>query len=95
MSTNHINYRAVLSLVKIVILDHLNFLSHWLSGRLIQKWFGVEISSGLLFSGNGIVSILNKTANENNLDLAILKNAVGHTILNIESLEEEIGKLMA
>ena len=55
----------------------------------------MEISSGLLFSGNGIVSSLNKTANENNLDLAILKNALGHTILNIESLEEEIGKLMA
>ena len=53
----------------------------------------MEISSGLLFSGNGIVSILNKKANENNLDLAILKNAVGHTILDVESLDEEMGKL--
>ena len=62
---------------------------------VIQNLFGVEISSGLLFSGNGIVSILNKTANENNLDLAILKNAVGHTILDVESLDEEMGKLKA
>ena len=53
----------------------------------------MEISSGLIFSGNGIVSSLNKTANENNLDLAILKNAVGHTILDVESLDEEMGKL--
>ena len=53
----------------------------------------MEISSGLLFSGNGIVSSLNKTANENNIDLAILKNAVGHTILDVESLDEEMGKL--
>ena len=36
---------------------------------------------------------MNKTANENNLDLAILKNAVGHTILDVESLDEEMGKL--
>ena len=55
----------------------------------------MEVSSGLLFSGNGIVSSLNKTANENNLDLAILKNAVGHTILDVESLDEEMGKLKA
>ena len=55
----------------------------------------MEISSGLLFSGNGIVSSLNKTANENNLDLAILKNAVGHTILDVESLDKEVGKLKA
>ena len=47
----------------------------------------------LLFSGNGIISSLNKTANNNNLDLAILKNAVGHTILDVESLDEEMGKL--
>ena len=60
---------------------------------VIQKCFGVEISSGLIFSGNGIVSSLNKTANENNLDLAILKNAVGHTILDVELLEDEMGKL--
>ena len=53
----------------------------------------MEISSELSFSGNGIVSSLNKTANENNLDLAILKNAVGHTILDVESLDEEMGKL--
>ena len=46
-------------------------------------------------SGNGIVSNLNKTANENNIDLAILKNAVGHTILDVESLDEEMGKLKA
>ena len=56
---------------------------------VIQKCFG------LIFSGNGIVSSLNKTANENNLDLAILKNAVGHTILDVESLDEEMGKLKA
>ena len=49
----------------------------------------------LIFSGNGIVSSLNKTANENNLDLAILKNAVGYTILDVESLDEEMGKLKA
>ena len=36
---------------------------------------------------------MNKTAYENNLDLAILKNAVGHTILDVESLDEEMGKL--
>ena len=36
---------------------------------------------------------MNKTANENNLDLAILKNAVGHTILDVESLEDGMGKL--
>ena len=58
----------------------------------VQKCFGVEISSGLIFSGNGIVSSLNKTANENNLDLSVLKNAVGHTILDVESLDEEMGK---
>ena len=52
----------------------------------------MEISSGLIFSGNGIVSSLNKTANENNLDLAILKNAVGHTILDVETLDKEMGK---
>mgnify|MGYP001328253636 CR=1 FL=1 len=44
-------------------------------------------------SGNGIVSNLNKTANENNIDLAILKNAVGHTILDVESLDEDMGKV--
>ena len=38
---------------------------------------------------------MNKTAYENNLDLAILKNAVGHTILDVESLDEEMGKLEA
>ena len=37
---------------------------------------------------------MNKTANNNNLDLAILKNAVGHTILDVESLDEEMGKLI-
>ena len=47
------------------------------------------------FLGEGIVNTLNKTANENNLDLAILKNAVGHTILDVDSLEDEIGKLRA
>ena len=47
----------------------------------------------LLFLGNGIVSSLNKTANDNNLDLAILKNAIGHTILDVESLDEEMGEL--
>ena len=36
---------------------------------------------------------MNKTANENNLDLAILKNAIGHTILDVEALEDEMGKL--
>ena len=36
---------------------------------------------------------MNKTANDNNLDLAILKNAIGHTILDVESLDEEMGKL--
>jgi len=61
----------------------------------VQEFFGAKISSGLIFSGNGIVSSLNKTANENNLDLAILKNAVGHTILDVESLDEEMGKLKA
>ena len=61
----------------------------------LQECFGAEISSGLIFSGNGIVSSLNKAANENNLDLAILKNAVGHTILDVESLDEEMGKLKA
>ena len=55
----------------------------------------MEISSGLIFSGNGIVSSLNKTANENNLDLAILKYAVGHTILEVETLDEEMSKLKA
>ena len=59
----------------------------------VQKCYGAKISSGLIFSGNGVVSSLNKTANENNLDLAILKNAVGHTILNVESLDEEMGKV--
>ena len=44
-------------------------------------------------SGNGIVSNLNKTANENNIDLAILKHAVGHTILDVESLDKEMGNL--
>ena len=38
---------------------------------------------------------MNKTAYENNLDLVILKNAVGHTILDVESLDEEMGKLKA
>ena len=45
-----------------------------------------------MISGNGIVSSLNKTANENKLDLAILKNAVGYTILDVKSLDEEMGK---
>ena len=72
------------------MIDNWNFPLHWLS---VQQCFGVKISSGLIFSGNGIVSSLNKTANENNLDLAILKNAVGHTILDVESLDEEMGKL--
>ena len=49
----------------------------------------------IIFLGKGIVNTLNKTANENNLDLAILKNAVGHTILDVDSLEDEIGKLRA
>ena len=53
------------------------------------------MSLGLQFSGNGIVSSLNKTANENNLDLAILKYAVGHTILEVETLDEEMSKLKA
>ena len=63
--------------------------------QTVQKCFGEEISSGLIFSGNGIVSSLNKTANENNLDLAILKNKVGHTILDVKSLDAEMGKLKA
>ena len=36
---------------------------------------------------------MNKTANENNLDLAILKNAVEHTIFDVESLDAEMGKV--
>ena len=52
-----------------------------------------QIRSFLItFLGNGIVSSLNETANDNNLDLAILKNAIGHTILDVESLDEEMGK---
>ena len=59
--------------------------------------FGISYikSFWLILLGNGIVSSLNKTANENNLDLAILKNAVGHTILDVESLDEEMGKSKA
>ena len=58
-----------------------------------QKYDLLLLFQPILFSGNGIVSSLNKTANENNLDLAILKNAVGHTILDVESLDKEMGKL--
>ena len=57
--------------------------------------FGISYikSFWLILLGNGIVSSLNKTANDNNLDLAVLKNAIGHTILDVESLDEEMGKL--
>ena len=39
------------------------------------------------------MSKLNKTANKNDLDLKILKNTAGHTILDVELLEDEMGKL--
>ena len=58
-----------------------------------QKYDLLLLFQPIPFSGNGIVSSLNKTAIENNLDLAILKNAVGHTILDFESLDEEMGKV--
>ena len=38
----------------------------------------------------GIIDSLNKTVKEDHLDLAILRAAVGHTVLNVESMEDEL-----
>ena len=38
----------------------------------------------------GVIDSLNKTVKEDHLDLAILRAAVGHTVLNVESMEDEL-----
>ncbi len=38
----------------------------------------------------GVIDSLNKTVKEDHLDLSILRAAVGHTVLNVESMEDEL-----